>query len=159
MEFRTVAITISPPLRKGNPRTIYRSDIVEHFKYLLYVGDFEIYPEFDQNGRLHYHGVVYIKDNVKWLKQALPALHQFGFTKVVSSVNEGWFTYMMKEFPITREVLDIMGPLDLATLYEELDLHKQKLKEKKDKLQNLINKIDLGVEPKIKTIRDYLRTE
>lgn len=43
---------------------------------------FEVNPEFNQNGNLHYHGYFIIKDKYKWYHNVLPKMKYNGFIKI-----------------------------------------------------------------------------
>lgn len=111
-----LALTISPPERVNRwnaLKTIYRDDSIFINNQLRKCSKkYSIYAELDANGRLHYHGTVYVHDMVKWKKSVLPSFKRvIGFTKVKVIADEEnsdrWQGYCLKEWDITKEVLDI----------------------------------------------------
>lgn len=59
------------------------SDVSQYFKSFWYCMDeFEINPELNANGGLHYHGYFIIKDRVKYFKSCLPTLKRNGMVRV-----------------------------------------------------------------------------
>ena len=77
-------ITISPRDRVGRPQTLYRQDC-KTINFLSRCSKrFSIWPEFSEStDRLHYHGVVYITDKIKWYKQTKHVFQSLGFVKLV----------------------------------------------------------------------------
>lgn len=78
------SVTISPPYRKGRPKVWYDYDVYaihQHFnrfsRYYMFV------PEFDDNSRLHYHGVVYVHDAIKHHKTKHILDNTIGFSKFI----------------------------------------------------------------------------
>lgn len=73
--------------------------------------DFVIVPEWRiTNGSIHYHGVVKIKDTIKWLKQTLPRIKSMGFILIKpcddkEGISEKWKQYYTKDIDIARGVL------------------------------------------------------
>lgn len=127
----TYAITISPPQRIGQPYAIVGNrqyhyitqKQIFHDDYRILIGALrgsvskcKIYPEISDNGRLHYHGTVVVKDYVKWKKRGLTRLTRLGFIKVKPSPNEKWGEYCKKEWEQTKEVLDLEQPITEALL-------------------------------------------
>lgn len=61
------ALTVSPPHRNRSPRYLYNSDSPYLIRQLNRCSDhYILYPEFDDKGRLHYHGVVRINNKMSW---------------------------------------------------------------------------------------------
>lgn len=76
------AVTVSPPFRKGRPKVWYEYDsygLHQHFnkfsKHYMFV------PEFDNNSRIHYHGVVRIDDSIKHHKTKYILDKSIGYSK------------------------------------------------------------------------------
>lgn len=46
------------------------------------MSQFEINPELNQNGNLHYHGYFVLKDKLKFYKSILPKMKYNGFVKI-----------------------------------------------------------------------------
>lgn len=84
MDFRIFAITVSPPHRKVKPEWLYNEDKCILTRELNKVSrHYILYPEFDINSRLHYHGLIKIHDMTKWHKQVHHVLQrQIGFIKI-----------------------------------------------------------------------------
>lgn len=68
---------------------------------------FELFPEWRHcTGDIHYHGVIQIKDYIKWLKQTLPSLKSHGFILIKKIDNRPkWNEYCEKERKISRGIL------------------------------------------------------
>lgn len=62
-------ITISPQYRAIAPALLYEQDKYDIYRLLNPCSHhFCLYPEFDKNSRLHYHGIIRIDDPIKWHK-------------------------------------------------------------------------------------------
>lgn len=70
-----------------------------------------IYPELNQNGRIHYHGVLYITDKVKWYKSVLPKFKYTGFVMIKTEINEHWDEYIKKDSAMMEEILEYKLPI------------------------------------------------
>lgn len=136
-----LALTLSPPLRKGAPTYLFRKDVLETLSALLKCSsDFEIYPEFADNGRLHYHGVVLVNDYVKWYKSVLPRLNYSGFVCIKTKINDGWDTYIKKNWGVTKDVLDLIDPVGPEYIQDEIKKQKQIKSLLADKVKSLDQK-------------------
>lgn len=107
-----LAITISPPNRIDKYNSldyIYKSDALYIDKYLRKCSIFyTIYPELDISGRLHYHGIITLKDRVKFYRAVLPAFNLLGFTLVKAVFEESkWLKYITKDWETTQKILKI----------------------------------------------------
>lgn len=75
--------TFSP---KGNTKDVqftYYDHLQMYFKKWHYcMQTFEINPELNSNGNLHYHGYFIIKDKTKWYKSVLPKMKYNGLIKI-----------------------------------------------------------------------------
>lgn len=61
----------------------YREHLEQYFRKLKYCcSRFEINPELNQNGNIHYHGFVELKDEIKWYRSMLPRFKRNGFVKI-----------------------------------------------------------------------------
>lgn len=65
----------------------YDFNYAEHYKCFFSLWHhcmltYEINPELNQNGNLHYHGYFSIKDRFKWYKKVLPKMKYNGFIKI-----------------------------------------------------------------------------
>lgn len=87
------AVTLSPPDRrtmtgakmiKGNELETYKNlmdsinEDIQYFKKLKYCS-LELYTELSNNGRLHYHGYIQIKDILKFTYHDLHLLNQISY--------------------------------------------------------------------------------
>lgn len=130
------AVTISPPNRIGDVRKeivdmegrkvlrwLHNEDLLEfdnkRIKRALKhsCSDWEIYPEFSEAGRLHYHGIATVTRPDLLYAKTMPAISrtltkQFVFKKVY---NEDWTKYCVKEWEITQLALKISAPLNPNT--------------------------------------------
>lgn len=95
------ALTISPPMRTGKPTYHYVSDrnIMTHYLN-TYSDHYIMYPEFTNDGRLHYHGIVYIKDKYKFYHTKHYMEHiGFSMWKPLKTHKDHmtWLIYCLKE--------------------------------------------------------------
>lgn len=121
----TYAFTLSPPNRligtklKNFNRILYDSDRLALNSILMYnrIKRFIIYPEFDEKGRLHYHGNITVNNTqkVRLFKHAMCKMRSIGFVdlKPLESFNDKikWICYCKKQWHIARSVLEIEKPI------------------------------------------------
>lgn len=111
-ESRTYALTLSPPARWGDIELMYDADRFLIRRMLNRCTDHYImYPDMDKNDRLHYHGIVVVKDYIKWNKETKTRLKaHFNFIKVeyISSHwrHVTWLLYSKKEWHWLSDLLD-----------------------------------------------------
>lgn len=121
-----------------NPKFKYIDDIANYFRqWHQCMKEFEVNPEFNQNGNLHYHGYFRIKDQIKWFKRILPKMKYNGYikiNKVHTSFDEA-IKYTRKDREVMTEVL-----YPLKVPYTEKDKEKQHIPNKEDSL------LDYGIE-------------
>lgn len=102
------------------------------------MSEYEINPELNQSGNLHYHGYYKIKDKFKWFKKVLPKMKYNGFIKideVKSDLNKS-LEYCRKDREFMLKIL-AARPLPLSHLDHKID-----------------DKLDSSQKPK--SIKDYL---
>lgn len=123
-----LALTISPPSCLLNAIYLH-SELIYYIKrYLNKVSThWIVYPEFDKNSRLHYHGVLRLDDPIKWHRSVRTLLEKtIGFICIKPLLKPidhiAWITYCRKEWPLTKKVLRINRPV----IYSNLKLHKRK---------------------------------
>lgn len=79
----TYLFTFSPKGNTKNAEFTYYDDLATYFvNWHKCMREFEINPEFNQNGNLHYHGYFVLKDKVKWFKNVLPKMKYNGMVKI-----------------------------------------------------------------------------
>lgn len=118
-----LALTISPPQRLVGKKHLFKSQLELYnsdkhaiqFALTDVSNEYEIYPEFDLTGRLHYHGTIILKDKIKWYKKACQQLKNIGYICVKDNVNDGWNQYILKEWETTKAVLEIDSPIQPIT--------------------------------------------
>lgn len=98
------ALTISPPARHyAKSIDLYNNDM-EHIRRFLnkFSSYYCLYPEFDNKFRLHYHGLVYVKDKIKLAHTKYLFDKGFGYTKfdIIKSFNDKlkWLLYSTKQW-------------------------------------------------------------
>lgn len=121
----SLAITVSPPyrcrgLKRRNPhRHVYDDDqfqIKSIFKYNR-IKKFIIFPEFDNKGRLHYHGTLELNrcEYVRFNRHAIFKLQEIGFVDVKKLITFTdklkWNMYCRKDWHISQEILEITRPI------------------------------------------------
>lgn len=120
-----LALTISPPMRytylqnKNPNRMLYDDDknmikqILSYNKIYKYI----IYPELDEKGRLHYHGILDLDNThyIRFHKHAIHKLRQIGFVDI-TILNEfknnlRYVIYMSKQWGTTKKILELDSPM------------------------------------------------
>jgi len=119
-----LALTISPP---DIPYLLTKEILQKHLQILSRIqSKFELYPELDKLGRLHYHGILY-KSSLD-LKKDIEILKKIGYIKIKDIDNiKGWTKYCKKEWKLTKKLLHRKGPLtnaDCLGLSDSYDLSK-----------------------------------
>ncbi len=75
-----------------------------------------LYPEYCASGKLHWHGSLVIKDQVKWFKSILPYFKYRGYVCVKLEFSAEWTKYIQKNKVDMEKILEIQLPLTLKTL-------------------------------------------
>lgn len=102
-----LALTISPPKRID----IEVKDLLNRYLSLLsrVNSRFELYPELDNAGRLHFHGYIY-KNSLTY-PQDLNYMSAIGFIKVKEIFdNRKWLKYCKKEWRTMKKLLHRAKP-------------------------------------------------
>lgn len=149
MDYRNLpiyAVTISPPKRECTKESyIFETDKSYIKRYLNKISShYCLYPEYDLQGRLHYHGIITIKDWIKYHKQIHRLIQKnIGFIKLDKLLSFKdhlrYLIYAQKGFATARQIIDIKDPI----IYSKI---------KRDKTfpqpsrQGLLNYISLNVE-------------
>lgn len=104
-----ITITFNKPLELTmSPRAQYNYTRVILSKLLnISTFDFALVPEFTLAGRIHYHGILKIKNFAKWVKDTLPPLRRLGFIKLENKISIKWTQYIYKSLPDTRVILGL----------------------------------------------------
>lgn len=88
------------------------SDTVTFIRNLDLCSTYEIYPELNANGNIHYHGTVCLTDKIKWYKSVLPKFRYYGMVKIKDkNLNEGWNQYIQKDSIMMTKLLNVSLPL------------------------------------------------
>lgn len=147
----TIALTISPPNRTAghkmysNPNYSVYVDDLQFIQLVMAksrIKTYEIYPEFDDKGRLHYHGIVHVDYNqkVRFYKYTQIKLTTIGFVDISTLKTEQdierWMIYITKGWDFTKQVLEITECI--------------RSKEKQ------VQKVDKPATPKEPSILDYM---
>lgn len=101
-------ITVSPPYRGLSVNKLFRQDTDQMRQLFNQFSDhYCLYPEFDDKGRLHYHGIVRITDKIKYFKVKY-RIDQIGYccAKELKTHMDHMrsLLYCMKEWPDTRRL-------------------------------------------------------
>jgi len=124
----SLAITISPKHRTHgtlyvNPqRHLYLDDrmIIAFYLKKSNITRYIIFPEFDEKGRLHYHGRITVtpSQKVSLYRSIKPILERnIGFTDIVPVKHDlENLIYCMKTFAHTQAMLDITKPISTDIL-------------------------------------------
>lgn len=128
----TIAITISPPdrvyklaqLKILDPlRNIFIGDkyIIQRVFMKCRIKRYIIYPEIDDKGRLHYHGVFTSNNTdqrVRWFKYGRPKLNQLiGYVdvKCLKTFEDRlrWLLYIKKNWGESQDLFNITEPINV----------------------------------------------
>lgn len=108
-------ITISPPPQLESPKDTYYKWYLPLIIYLKpATSRFILYPELDETGRLHFHGIITVKDWSKLYRSSYPWIRKnVGFIDVRKKANNrlGWLLYCMKNWAHTQQILEITEPI------------------------------------------------
>lgn len=112
------AFTLSPPPNYHiTPYMLYEDKILQLHKLLSKSCEsFMIYPEYQKyTSRLHFHGVIKLKDLIKWHKSTRRQLARMGFVHVKGLLTFEdrfkWAHYIKKEWGISKTLLGIDQPM------------------------------------------------
>lgn len=110
-----ITITFSKLLAR-TPNGMFKETIPELSRVLWLSTDFLIWPEWRlATGDIHYHGVIYIHDKIKWHKSTLPSLKRFGFFKIKPIDNyDKWIKYCTKEEQIATDITNVKLPIETS---------------------------------------------
>lgn len=109
-----LALTISPPYRVGNHIELFKRDLKRFSKLKVY---YKVYPEFTDNGRLHYHGYIDKSNLSVYLKDIEYLQLKFGYVCMKPIKHKtGWDKYITKEWNITKKYLGLKCPIDSFTI-------------------------------------------
>lgn len=84
--------------------------------------EYKIVPEWRiTNGSIHYHGIVRITDNIKWLKQTLPRIKSQGFVCIKPctdkpGIDDTWERYYTKDIDIAKGILPAYLSLPISSI-------------------------------------------
>lgn len=102
-------ITISPTYKFIDVRNLHRIYTNIIIKYCnKFSKKYALYPEFDSNSRLHYHGLIYVHDIIKMHKckyKFMKAMTAFiKYDKIKNYTHQlRCLIYSMKDWPVNRE--------------------------------------------------------
>lgn len=105
-----MGFTLSPKPRavKNNKWLLWLWYKKIHEILLPFSESYEVYPEFDDVGRLHFHGVFVRKDKIKFHKTQYK-MSKLGFTKWETKLTDKWLNYIEKDVMETRKIFDTDG--------------------------------------------------
>lgn len=123
-----VAFTWSPdPSKFSGIRPEYQfNDTLVFIKSMASCCYYEIFPELNLSGNIHYHGKIYVYDKVKWYKSVLPKLKYNGFVCIKGSINEKWDDYIVKDKDMMTKILKVDLPLIYDGRINKKDIVKYK---------------------------------
>lgn len=101
--------TYSPRDITLNPTYTYMDHINTYFwGWHKCMATFEVNPEFNQNGNLHYHGYFIIKDKYRWYKSILPKMKYNGLIKINKVVDDlsKAIEYCRKDRELMEKIID-----------------------------------------------------
>lgn len=113
---KTYLFTFSP---KGVTKS-YDYTYIDHYvnyfeEWSKCMEDFEINPELNASGNLHYHGFYIVKDKYKWFKKVLPKLKYNGMWRIeeVKHDLEKAMIYCRKDRELMISLMNY-GPIPLT---------------------------------------------
>lgn len=130
----TIAFTLSPPNRSmtgkyRNPQKHFydgdRQIIMSTLKYDR-ISRYIIHPEFDDKGRLHYHGIITLNHNeqVRFYKHGREIIKRLGYVDIKPLASREdkirWVGYMRKGWRLASETLEITQPMIGPALIEPM---------------------------------------
>lgn len=100
-------------LRTKMPASQFKESAPYLTKTLGRSTEYLLVPEWRTNtGEIHYHGIILVKDKVKWFKETLPALKSLGFEKIKNiDWIEKWIDYIVKEAEVANRILKLPMPI------------------------------------------------
>lgn len=100
-------------LQNKTPKGQFKETIVYLTKLLNRSTKYKLWPEWRRtSGDIHYHGVVEIKDDIKWFKETLPRLKLQGYLLIKKIDNlDKWLFYCQKDAIIASGILEINVPI------------------------------------------------
>lgn len=108
--------------------------------------DFRCMPEFTVQGRIHYHGILKIRNFSKWVKSTLPSLRKLGYVKIETfkeSINkQRWEEYMYKSLEETSKILNMKTKIEV-----DMDDYKE-WKAKEPTIETFVGKPKVLAQPK-----------
>lgn len=131
-------------------------DVYEQFRHWpKCMNDYILYPEVNLNGNVHWHGLISVRDKIKWWKSVLPRLKLYGFVVIKDLFKpEEWYKYITKDCTLMLKMgLFIELPF---TRSETLKLYPNKIKlsEARTRLNNHLR--EHQTESKQKNIYHYI---
>lgn len=115
MDTEKIALTWSPDQKQYAQYKLPMKQLCAHMEVIRCIklaGDYKCYPEFHNNGNLHYHFIVELKDKIKWFKKVLPTLKYHGFVVVKPATDfAGWLSYCTKHQQTVEHTLKILLPI------------------------------------------------
>lgn len=105
----TIAFTWSPdPKKFAGKRPMYQfyDTIILIQRAFRHSADYTVWPELNLNGNIHYHGILFMRDKIKFYKFSLPLLKFHGFVLLKDkNINDAWYRYMSKDCVNMRGIL------------------------------------------------------
>lgn len=132
------AVTITfKHLHCKSPKGMFKETSPYLTKLLARSTTFSLVAEFRaETGDIHYHGVIRIKDFIKWHRDTLPNLKRLGFIcikkiggksckfmkKSYEEIYDGWVKYYTKEIDVARGLLGDYFPLVGEISFKKKDI-------------------------------------
>ncbi len=147
MDFYTSmwSITISPKYKAIDPVVLHKNFQYSIRKYLnRFSRTYELYPEFDKNSRLHYHGWFKVHDKIKMHRTKNKIDREIGFTKwdIIRTEKqyEGWIKYCTKEYDDTQKMIKLIDYKSIRQCKLSPTPEPDFDEEKKSKVTEFLNK-------------------
>jgi len=123
LEVDRYLFTYSPKGITINPTYAYMDHINTFFwAWHKCMSEFEVNPEFNQSGNLHYHGYFAIKDKYKWYKYVLPKMKYNGNMKInkVESDLVKALDYCRKDRQLMSKIIDHEIPFNQYSIIKHI---------------------------------------
>lgn len=142
--YRFLTLTFGKGFHKFNPKVLVRETLPSIYKYMRHISyGYTISMELTEQGILHYHLLVDVKDFIKYKIFNNYWTRHYGFVKSINPSNvEKTLEYIQKESNATLK--------QLFGINEEVITH--------DNIGQIIPLIKAPIEKESKTILDYLKT-
>lgn len=112
------AFTLNPNPKKYNTDdpleqyAIVIQNVLSHQSLKDSCKSYYIYPELTENGNVHIHGYLFVKDRIKFYRSFLPLCKRMGHTKIkTKNIDSKWVEYCQKDQDLMTEMMEPQLPV------------------------------------------------